>query len=329
MAGIENNLTTHELIENLKHEVMMGKKNCQIQVITALRQLSETIVNAVDPQTDTPSVNKGFDDLALHVGSLETKLLVVTKERDDLLDQVASLRTVIGQMSAKLFATMQPVQLPLMQSQGNQQVDGFHNGNIETRGEEENVLNTNKYQYRSGRWETTTQTTTKIVQQQIRHSMHDSYNPDDSGINEEEYADTKPIEHMASDREESTTMVDMPRNDNMKKNLFYDATQKINLIDIPKAPATKKLEKKLKCDQCPKSFAHPYQVKAHVETVHAKIKKFRCEECGYASARKDGLETHWDAKHNKGDKKYKCGQCPYSNAQNERLKKHMISKHQG
>ena len=44
---------------------------------------------------------------------------------------------------------------------------------------------------------------------------------------------------------------------------------------------------------------------------------------------KDGLERHWDWRHNTGDKRYKCGLCPYSNANSARLKKHVESKHAG
>ena len=298
MGGIEYNSTTLRLIENLRHEVKRGKKDCQSEAIDLFKQ----IFTAIDTHTDTPSVNKGLDDLAQRVCALEAKLSVVTKERDDLLDKVDSLRGVIGQMSAKLLPTMQPVQLPQVEN-----VNSFDDGNINSRGLRE---------IRRGQWETTTRTTTEIVQKQIRHSLKEAYDSDDHAL--------KGIEHVTSHGEAPPLTKALTQG---YGHWMKNANQDLNL-EFPKAPTTnKKMDKKFKCEQCSYSSVHQYQMKGHVEAVHDKIKKFRCEECGYASARKDGLERHWDASHNKGDKKYKCGRCPYSSAANAKLKTHMERKH--
>ena len=98
-------------------------------------------------------------------------------------------------------------------------------------------------------------------------------------------------------------------------------------INTQVAPSHKKMGKKLKCEQCPYIASDKWKLTAHVEVVHDKIKRYHCEDCGNDFARKDGLERHWDAVHNTGDKKYKCGICPYSNAQNSKLKTHMERKH--
>ena len=58
-----------------------------------------------------------------------------------------------------------------------------------------------------------------------------------------------------------------------------------------------------------------------------RLKIHHCEECGFASSRRNGLERHQDAVHNKGDKKYKCEQCRYSAAENSKLKKHIEKEH--
>ena len=317
MGGNEYNSTTLRLIENLRHEVKRGKKDCQSEAIDLFKQ----IFTAIDTHTDTPSVNKGLDDLAQRVCALEAKLSTVTKERDDLLDKVDSLRGVIGQMSAKLLPTMQPIQLPRVEN-----ANSFDDGNVNSGGQ----IGVTIPRIRRGQWETTTHTTTQIVRKQVRHSLKEPYDYSDGhALNEMPYADTK---HVASNGEappltKALTQAQIREGyGHWTNNDNPDAAQQFAL----NTPTTnKKMDKKFKCEQCSYSSVHQYQMKGHVEAVHDKIKRFRCEECGYASARKDGLERHWDASHNKGDKKYKCGRCPYSSAANAKLKTHMERKHGG
>ena len=104
MGGIDNVSSTLRLIENLKNEGKRGKK----EVI----DLFKKIFIALDAHTDTPSVNKGLDDLAVDVCDLEEKLSMITKERDNLLDTVDILKAEIRQLSANLMTTMMPLPVP-------------------------------------------------------------------------------------------------------------------------------------------------------------------------------------------------------------------------
>merc|ERR1711884_897001 len=74
-----------------------------------VNNLFKNIFTAIDVHTDTLSVNKGLDDLAVQISDLEAKLLAVTRERDSLLDSVHDLRAEKRQLCAKLLPTMQPV----------------------------------------------------------------------------------------------------------------------------------------------------------------------------------------------------------------------------
>ena len=328
MEGIENS-STLRLIENLKYEVKRGKKDCQSEAIALFKKIFE----AIDSHTDTPSVNKGLNDLSLEVCGLQAKLSIITRQRDNLLDTVDNLRAEIIQLSAKLLPTMQPLQpSPIMNhSQGILEVKSLDNGNRNTLGQDISIPRIHRgggdQQKHSGHGETTY----PIVQQQIKNPLYHSYYSEDYDINEAGDADIKEIEHVSSEGEAPLTKnIIRGGHDNMKKNdnqdYGYEAAQQMNL-ENQKTPDNKKANKRFKCDQCPYSAVHQYQMKAHVEAVHEKIKKFRCEECGYASSRKDGLERHMDALHNVGDKKYKCGRCPYSAAQNAKLKMHVERVH--
>ena len=327
MGGIENNSSTIRLIENLKHEVKQGKKDCQNEAIVLFKE----IFTAIDTHTDTPSVNKDLEDLALEVCGLEDKLSIIIKERDNLLDTVDKLRAEIWRLSAKLLPTMQPFQLSLVHIQGSQNVNSFDDGNVNTRGQGVKITRIPKRGGDQKKHSDYGETTTQIVQQQIQNSSNEPQDSDNYDYNEVEYADIKEIEHVSSEGEAPLTKnIIRGGHDNMKKNdnqdYGYEAAQQMNL-ENQKTPDNKKANKRFKCDQCPYSAVHQYQMKAHVEAVHEKIKKFRCEECGYASSRKDGLERHMDALHNVGDKKYKCGRCPYSAAQNAKLKMHVERVH--
>ena len=330
MGGIENNSSTIRLIENLKHEVKQGKKDCQNEAIVLFKE----IFTAIDTHTDTPSVNKDLEDLALEVCGLEDKLSIIIKERDNLLDTVDKLRAEIWRLSAKLLPTMQPFQLSLVHIQGSQNVNSFDDGNVNTRGQGVKITRIPKRGGDQKKHSDYGETTTQIVQQQIQNSSNEPQDSDNYDYNEVEYADIKEIEHVASDGEASLTK-DLNHaqkrvgHDNAKKNdnQDYDHTLKLKL-NFQKTPANKKVNKKFKCDQCPYSATQKHHMKAHIEAVHDKIKNHRCEECGYASSRKDILERHWDAVHNKGDKKFKCGRCPYSFAQKAKLEKHIGRVHE-
>ena len=53
-----------------------------------------------------------------------------------------------------------------------------------------------------------------------------------------------------------------------------------------------KVGEMLKCEQCHYKSASKGNMKAHVEVVHERIRKYSCGECDYAAFRKDELKKH-------------------------------------
>ena len=113
----------------------------------------------------------------------------------------------------------------------------------------------------------------------------------------------------------------------------------------------------LVCETCKKVFRMNKNLKRHIETVHLKIKKYSCMECGksypekakllahtlsahhkvrfdcskceksYAS--KIHLRTHFKVMHEEGISANikKCSKCSYSSVRKSNLKRHMIDVH--
>ena len=87
-----------------------------------------------------------------------------------------------------------------------------------------------------------------------------------------------------------------------------------------------KRDKKFKCDQCPYASHNLGHLKQHITGVHHKIKSHVCGDCSYATSQKGNLSRHREYVHNKGDK-LKCNQCPFSSVRRDNLEQHISSVH--
>ena len=66
-------------------------------------------------------------------------------------------------------------------------------------------------------------------------------------------------------------------------------------------------------------------MKRHVESVHERIKPFKCKICDFRSAKKCNLKKHIESVH----EDFKCKICEYKTAEKRSLKIHMQSVHEG
>ena len=56
--------------------------------------------------------------------------------------------------------------------------------------------------------------------------------------------------------------------------------------------STSNNEKQFKCDFCDKTFTQRRNQRAHIRTVHEKLKPFQCTHCGLTANRKFNLLSH-------------------------------------
>ena len=109
MDHIAKHSSANKLVQNLKYEVNKSQKDSQGEVGDMFKKLSSWMEetqrqfsNSINSYAQ--SMGEELNDLAEEICDLETKLSVITKERDDLLNTINNLSGEIRQWSAKLPA---------------------------------------------------------------------------------------------------------------------------------------------------------------------------------------------------------------------------------
>ena len=88
----------------------------------------------------------------------------------------------------------------------------------------------------------------------------------------------------------------------------------------------KKLDKKVRCEQCPFVTVWKTALNRHIKTVHNKIRDHVCGFCGNSFAYKTTLQDHEAAIHTKV-RKHVCKQCGFAAAQKSNIRTHMKAAH--
>ncbi|XP_063766346.1 zinc finger and BTB domain-containing protein 40 isoform X2 [Eleginops maclovinus] len=89
--------------------------------------------------------------------------------------------------------------------------------------------------------------------------------------------------------------------------------------------STSRLKKKVSCDLCGRSFAHPSGMLYHKRTEHFEEKPFACEECGAKFGANSSLKNHMRL--HTGEKPYCCKHCHMSFSVAAALAYHTKKKH--
>ena len=314
MCGTERNFSLG-LIQNLKDEVKKSKEDCKGEVINLFKK----IVTAIEVYTDTLSVNKGLDVLAVHFADMEAKLSTITKERDKLMNTVHDLKAENKQLSTKISPTVQEgMNKPhIRKTNGNSRKskEFIENTVIESESDEVMIIGSEN----------------ESEEEQNQDSLYDL---DDYECNEVE------PEVVIKEIEQSQSNGDVTLPNNLTQLPIEEGYDRKNVNDrhdaaifdlfkpkVETRPTNKKGSKWLICEQCPYSTGKKYNMRSHVEAIHEKVIKYHCKQCNYGTSRKHRLETHFDAIHNTGDKKFKCEKCPYSAPRRNYLKNHLESVH--
>jgi uncharacterized Zn-finger protein len=85
-------------------------------------------------------------------------------------------------------------------------------------------------------------------------------------------------------------------------------------------------KKKYKCDQCEYASTQKSTLDIH-KRRHTGEKPYKCDECEYASTQKSNLDKH-KRKHT-GEKPYKCDECEYAASKKSHLDAHKRRNHTG
>ena len=330
--GETENLSTYDLIKNLKDEVEKGKKDCQSEANDLLKK----IFRAVEVHTDFPNVNKGLDELAVKFSDLEEKLSTMTKERDSLLDMLDNLKFENRQFHAMLSQLIQEkdkdddqlrAAIMLLSTEMLQKTQSFSHSTMPGRYSRAKVSNI------VGK--STSYGNSNDIRQIPKKSNEESTSTsEDESAKENEINDTEPG-IVSSDRDVSPasnirfvpTKKRPVKNEKVNQNYKPDVAKK-SILEDEKRSANNREKKDFQCERCSYSAARKDTLKRHGVTAHGDDKKFKCERCTFSAARKDSLKRHGVSAHGDG-KKFKCGisLCPYLTARKDNLKKHVESKH--
>ena len=79
--------------------------------------------------------------------------------------------------------------------------------------------------------------------------------------------------------------------------------------------------------KCPYEAPSRGYLANHMTRRHSKVKKYICEDCGYAAKQKTRLRDHRISFHKIGEKQHKCELCPYSFYLKGGLTKHINEVH--
>ena len=81
------------------------------------------------------------------------------------------------------------------------------------------------------------------------------------------------------------------------------------------------------CPHCAKEFTSGDILKRHIQTVHGDADKYKCDECGFTSSRKDNLSFHILTVHEQNPEQFHCTHCDYVTSTKQNLSRHIQSVH--
>ena len=368
MDHIAKYSTANKLIQHMRYELNRSKQDSHGEVGDMYKKLiswmedSQTLFsNTINSNAER--MNKGLNALAEEFCGLETKLSVITQERDDLLKTINNLSDEIRQWSTKLLTKGS---LPEPDGSLNQNIDdcpakGISNSKVQ--GSCSGGADQEEHKDSAGSID-------QLVQQHLQTSLADQSDQNHLSLSDSDNIDLEHEnnkEHMDK-IEEVTGTDDIGETDKREK----EPVEKSISEALCSSPYKSSRSQYLICQVCTIAFSKTQDLRTHFKNVHSisltikdseseghlkqptipldkkedkwsapqkhnisvqtkevydKRRNYGCEECSYTTNLKSSLNRHWDAVHNLGDKKFKCEICPYTSAQRNYVRYHMASVH--
>ena len=341
-----------------KINMTKGQKGCQSQVKNLIKKLASWRDESHRQMSDIisshgGSIDKGFSDLAEEFSDMQAHVSVLEKERNVLLETINNLNGEIRQMSAKL-----PLAGP--------EVLEFDSPEVDIPDLKEECVESLRIHSEAGDEEEYVDYG-DILDESAQHKNRYPIDDHASTVNEFDNVDVDDSDHVGADTDvdvtqdkDIVTMLEQretqqnkgkwvkestlkPPNRTIESTEFvckvckfaFSTSENLQIhsknihskFDLSSVRQVDNEESKEQSDLSITESAFGVALERHVNDVHGNKKRYACEECAYASSRKNMLQRHWDAVHNKGEKKYKCEKCPYSSAERPKLKYHMVSVH--
>ena len=285
------------------------------------------------------NISNGINNLVEEVSDLKSKLLVLTEERNVLLERVDSLTSENQQLLLLLQEPKGYYEEDTLKVEVQDNV-GEYNMNSDIGKNEE----LKDYDYIKA----------SSLQHENRNPSQDK-NPleldednemteTDVGNNDKEILSNN--DAAVTDEEKSPDIVSalsgcgkgFPQKKSLDKHIegIHDKVRKHVCQDCGFTTSKKNLNVHIKgvhdkikdhvCTECGYATSIKRNLKRHKETVHEKIKNLKCGECDFAAYQKCDLKTHIAAVHEK-IRKHDCKACTYSATQKWYLKKHLATVH--
>ena len=309
-------------------------------------------------------IDKSIHNLIEEVGNLQTKLSIMTKERNDLLTAVNKL-SEIGLLRAKMPEPKED------QNKDLPEVSSLESGisEVDDNGGENFFHNLSGYQksqtsYAISELEENHSQDTEVVDCQesadFEKELPDNEFGVERGVHErmpkrnEYFEEEWPENDIDPDQALRQQNKVVEKRDKIVSNAYTDTDvnnlgfviegkpeiqnkeHKEETVTKPEETLVQNSdvvdcredcgrERKFNCNLCSYRSNTNYNMKRHIQEVHEKRKNHVCEECGYSAFEKERVEQHKAAVHKMGEE-LMCELCPYKTYHKKLLKKHVKEK---
>ena len=278
----------------------MRKEICQSEVRYLLKELrswreesNRKFNTIIDFHTD--NIKKGINDLGEEVCDLQSKLSLITRERNDLLESIDKLSGENRQLKAMINIVKPKSDPKEKHSQDS------HTSSDETDNEEHNLKDDNSSDEENhlgnqpNVYDSSFRKYADVFDVEIKHE-HEEEEATDEGdnVHYDEVVDKGDL-HQSGQCEVLQGGGNHESRDESKHS-------KSEGLEITSSNGRKfqnkfKWNKKLLCEHCTYETSSKGRLQQHCKDVHEKNKDHKCKKCGYAASRRSSLIRHKKSVH--------------------------------